>query len=226
MLRHIIVERLAGNALHDVTGKRRSVIGIGRRFARREKHRPDMPFEKDFEALKRFGIGDDRVLQPFFKTGPVRHQLIERDGFAEGFGNPEIKVAIDVGVEVQLALFHQLHHRRPCDELGHRTRAHQRASRVHRHFARDIGIAIALGKQDLAVLHHRYDRARDIALFKRNGKHAVEPCFKVAGVEVMGWLRDIDRAPGVGLRYRGRGQDFRGLGDGRCPDHHVSGDAQ
>ena len=43
----------------------------------------------------------------------MRQHIFQCNRFAEGFGNFEIEIFINVFVEVEFALFDKLHHRRP-----------------------------------------------------------------------------------------------------------------
>ncbi len=53
------------------------------------------------------------------------------------------------------------------------------ASGIHRRALRDVGEAVALLQQDLAVLDHDDDRAGDVAALERVRHEAVEPGFEV-----------------------------------------------
>ena len=58
-------------------------------------------------------------------------------------GNLEIEIAVDVGVEVELALLDLLHHRGPGEELRDRAGTEQGARGIDRRALRDVGIAEA-----------------------------------------------------------------------------------
>ena len=67
-------------------------------------------------------------------------------------GHGNVEVLLDVAFEIELALLDELHHRRVRHELRDRARAKQRALRIDRPLARDVRVAVALLRNDLAAL--------------------------------------------------------------------------
>ncbi len=130
----------------------------------------------------------------------MRHQIAQRDRLAEGRRNLEIEIGVDVGIEIELALAGELHHRRPGEELGDRAGAEQRALRIDQRAGRGIGDAVALLEQDLAVLHHHDHRARDIALRDPDRDEAIREGLDIASGE----RRAATRRCGVRLRQSRR----------------------
>ena len=68
--------------------------------------------------------------------------------------NGEIEIAVDVGVEVESAALHQLHHGGPGHQLGDGPGAEQRSFRVDWPAGRNIGNTITLGREDAAIGDH------------------------------------------------------------------------
>ena len=141
------------------------------------------------------------------KPAGVLHDVAQRDRLAVAVGHVEIDVFVDVGIQIELALLDELHHRRPRDKFRHRTRAEQREFRIDRFLRGDIGVAEAALGQDLSVLDDGDHGACEIAHAEREWHVAVEPGVDVVFGELLG-LRRIGghgrrRARGLLLR-RGR----------------------
>ena len=80
MLGDVRLERLAGDALDDVAGQRRAVVGVGKPLSRRIdalRHGLDQKITQRLEIL-RTGNVDGRQL--FLEAGRVRHQVCQGDG--------------------------------------------------------------------------------------------------------------------------------------------------
>ena len=159
----IIVERHARGALHDISCKRGPPIRISRCSARIENPVGYPTLEIGTQRQDRIGIKCDQILDRLFETSRVRHKLTHRDWLAVAGRDFEIEIFVDVRVEVDLALLNLLHHGRPGDQFRDRSWTEKRRCRVDRSSFSHIGIAIALGRDDLSVLHHRHHRAREIA---------------------------------------------------------------
>ena len=175
MLLDIVVEVLAGKTLHDIAGQRRAVIRIGGHFPGRKDARWQMRFDVVGEFHLRCRVVGDQILQRFLETGRMGHQVTHGDGLAVIRRNLEIQIGIDVVVEVDLALFDELHHRRPGEQLGDRARPEQGGRRVDRRACGSIGVSVAFLHQHLPVFHHDHDGAGDIAARDRVGHETVQP---------------------------------------------------
>jgi hypothetical protein len=105
------------------------------------------------------------------KASRVRHEVGEGDGLQKRVWDLDISEAsFDVRVQIQRALFYQLHNRGPGKELGNRTSAKKGSLDVHRHVPLSVGQTVALGKEDLAALHDGNRRAGD-AVFVQLSKN-------------------------------------------------------
>ncbi len=131
------------------------------------------------------GIEEDEVLRRLFEAGGVRHDLSQGGRLAVPQGHAEIEVLVDVLVEIELALLHQLHDRRPGEQLRHRARTKQRAFRVDALALLDIGIAEATLGEHSAVSDHDHDGAGDVAGLPRIGHEAIEPDVEICLVQRM-----------------------------------------
>ena len=54
------------------------------------------------------------------ETGRVGEQMFERNRCGESSWDFEIQILIDIGMQIKLALFHQLHHGCPGEEFASR----------------------------------------------------------------------------------------------------------
>ncbi len=146
----------------------------GTQLLQRRLDRPD--------ARRVFG---NQFLDLLLEARRVRHEVTHGDRLAVGARrNLEVEVLVDVGVEVDLALFDQLHDRGPGEQLRDRARTEQRLVRVDGQLLLDVRVAEALLQQDLAVLDDHDDAAGDVAARERVGQEAVEPGFEVLAREL------------------------------------------
>src|SRR5437899_13058769 len=113
------------------------------------------------------------MLDGFFQSRTVSHDVAEGCGLAESGGNFEINIGVNVPVEIQFALFDELHHAGPGKELGDRTRAEESVFRRNWNFLFVIRIAIALGKKRFAVLYDSDDRTGNVRVFELERHQAV-----------------------------------------------------
>ena len=125
-------------------------------------------------------IPDGTVLE----TGAVGHQVANRDRLTGvGVRHRELgEVGVDVGVQGNLALFHQLHQRRPGEQLADGAWAEQRGVRVHRAPVFAVGVAVTLRQQNRAILDD-HDHAADRLLRAHLRRHhAVDEGLQFCGV--------------------------------------------
>jgi hypothetical protein len=69
-----------------------------------------------------------KLLDGFFESRRVRHQVFHGDGLVERRRNLEVEIVVHAAVEVDLALLGELHHGRPGEGLGNRPRPEQRVA--------------------------------------------------------------------------------------------------
>src|ERR1019366_5427101 len=104
---HVLFERLTADALNDVTGEADSVVGVSRDLAGRKDSVGLVVDEVIAERNSLLRIGEDDVVDDLLKAAGVRHEVTQGDGPIEGGADLEVEVAIDVGVEIELALLLQ-----------------------------------------------------------------------------------------------------------------------
>ena len=127
------------------------------------------------------------------ETCGVGEQVAQCDWFTVVFLDRDIGVGGDVGVEVEFALFDELHSRDGGGDLRDRSPAEHSGFRVHRHLSAGIGadggVAIASAGEDLAVLDHHNHGTGKVAIVEGIGELPVEPGIDVGLGELMcpGW---------------------------------------
>ena len=107
-------------------------------------------------------------------------------------GNLEIEIVVHIAIEIDLAGLHELHDGRPGEHLRDRTGTEHGLVGNDGAALGDVGITVALRKQDLPVLDDHEDGARDIS-----PRHGVRK-------QSVGERLDIVRREVVGLRRHGR----------------------
>ena len=100
MFVHIIVERLAGNALDRIRGKGRGVVRVGWNCTRRENLLRQMRRQILGHRRQQFLIADKKVLDGFFETRAMGHDVAEGRGFAEGRRNLEVQILVYVHIQI------------------------------------------------------------------------------------------------------------------------------
>ena len=101
-------------------------------------------FQPRLQRWQIFRIGNNQRANRFIEAGGVGHEIAQGDGFAVARRNLEIQIAVDVCVEVELALLDQLHHRRPGEQLGNGSGPEKSALGIDRFAGRDVGVTITL----------------------------------------------------------------------------------
>jgi hypothetical protein len=103
-------EFFAAHTLNDVSSQRESIIGIGRDFARRKNTGWHLVHEVGAQRFQVTLVGHEQILQCVLESGRVGEQLSQRDRLRICFRNCQIEVTANVAVEIEFALFDQLHH--------------------------------------------------------------------------------------------------------------------
>ena len=162
MLGHIVGEWFTCDPLDDVAGQPDAIVRIGRNIAGRKQPTWQRVSQPASEWLRR-PVGRKNILGMLLEPRPMGHEAAKRDRHAAiRRRDVEIQIVVHIAIEIELALLDELHHRDPGKELRDRAGAYQRLIRGHRAPALDVGVAIAAGKQDAAILDHDRDRARDL----------------------------------------------------------------
>ncbi len=203
----VVVERLAADAFDDVAGQRRRII----RIALRGAGIVDVRRHVAFQYLAQVGRGrtvGDQVARRFFQARGVRHRVAQRQRLAVARRDLEVDVAIQVGVQVQLALFDQLHHGRPRKQFRDGARPEQRARRIDGNILVPVGVAITLLHQRLAILDQHHDGAGHARGAQCAGHHTVQPDFGIGRGQRGSALGRGRQHGGSAQRQRGARQQF------------------
>ena len=158
--------RLAADSLDNITGERGTVVGVRRNRPGGKQQGTRMLFQIDFLRLQPLGIQGKDVLETLLKAAAVIHQIQQRDGLAAGRGDFEIQVVIDIAIQIELALLHQLHDRGPRKQLGRGADPGQDLLGVHGNLAGHIGVAVAGLEKDFAVFDDDDHGPGDIAVLE------------------------------------------------------------
>ena len=171
-------------------------------------------------------VVDQQVEQRFFEAGRVRHQVPQLDRLPAVAFDPEVEVLVDVVIEIELAGFDLLHHRRPGEQLRDRSGPEQRLLGGNGNALFDVGESVGAREQQRVVLDDRDRRAGDVADRHGGGQHAVEECRGIFGRERHAALagcgrvgeRDCD-----GCGQRGKDDRQQAWCSCRIPCHRLFG---
>ena len=162
-LRQKLLIRHSGNLLHDERGQRGAVVGIGRHLPRWKHTLRQVAFEQLAERLDTARLPGEQADHALLESSGVGHQVFQRDRLTESGRNLKtLQVAVDVRVQIQPPLFHQLHDRGPDEQLRVGSDPKQRALRIHRLASGEIRIAIALVQDDPPVPDHDHHGAGEV----------------------------------------------------------------
>src|SRR5947208_1841933 len=118
----------------------------------------------------------------------MRQQILQRDRLAKSVGDFEVKVIVNVAIQIQLALLVQLHRGGPGKELRYRTWPKQCLFRRDGCLLRHVGETIAFRKQDPSILHDRDGSAGDVFSLKLQRQDAVKESGEIGGSQLgRGW---------------------------------------
>jgi hypothetical protein len=110
------------------------------------------------------------------------HQVAQGDRLGKCRRNLKVEVGVNADIQVQVALLDLLHHRRPGKELADRTDAEEGPFRIDGDALLDIGVAVALGEKELAILDHRNHSAGQVILLHLRGQVTVQEDFQFSGI--------------------------------------------
>jgi hypothetical protein len=110
MILDVTLEFFAAHALDDVAGQRESVIGIRRNLTWRENATWHFIHEIRAQRFKVALSRNEKIFQCFLKSARVSKQLPKCNRFRISSWDWKIEVIADVAIQVELALFDQLHH--------------------------------------------------------------------------------------------------------------------
>ncbi len=200
---HVVREREPRSPLHQMSDESDAVVRVADHPPERHHARRHPLREVVAEGWKRAAECAARAQEAVVESRGVREQVMQRHGAAEAVLDPEaVEVLVHVGVQVELAGGDELHRRRGGEELRDRRHAHQRPLGIHAPAARDVGQAVALLEQELAVAHHREHGARRMLRGQQARQQPVEERLHLARI-----ARPGGRLPGGGQREQPRAEE-------------------
>ena len=138
-----------------------------------------MVLEELFEGVHVLRIGNKEVAAQFFKSGGVSHDVLQSDGFSVSGRYFEVEIFVYVLVEIELALFGELHDGCPREEFRDRTGTEESSVRRNGSAFLHVGESVALRKNNFAVLDDSDGCARDVFAVQLRRHHAVKKRFQV-----------------------------------------------
>ena len=120
------------------------------------------------------------------KSGRMGHQMTQRDRLRESGRDFEIQIRVDIAVQIQLVLFHQLHYRRPGKQLGNGAGTEQGAVTGNRGFLFHVAVAVATRKKHSSVFHNQNHRPCYVLSFQLHRHKTIQKRFNVSGSHFMG----------------------------------------
>ena len=157
------------------------------------------------------GFVGAEVVQLFLEACGVRGEIAEGDGRIADAAwtgvDLEVEILLDVGVEIELALLDELHHRDVGEELGDRAGTEGGDDRIDGCLLLEVGVTVASQDKRLAVLVDGDGRAGDVIALQLKREEAVEKGGDILrgelwrGLRVRWWEGDWLRCAG-GLRAR------------------------
>ncbi len=119
------------------------------------------------------------MLERRFESRRVRHDVSHRDRLTVKGRNGEIEIAVDVDIQVDLALFHELHDCRPGEQLRDRPWPKHGRRRIYRLTRSYVCIPVAPLSQNLSILDDHDHGTGNIGLCQHIGQVAIEPCVDI-----------------------------------------------
>ena len=123
-------------------------------------------------------------------------------GCGIGIWDAKVEIGVDIRVQVQLSLLDELHHRRPGEQLADGANSKDRLFGVDRDALLEVGVAVAFGKEQLAVFDDGYGCTGDVILFHLLCKQLIQegpPARRDRSDLVLGMAQWVPFLPGVTL---------------------------
>jgi hypothetical protein len=202
----VAVKGDAGDLLHNQRRQGIAVVAIDKDLARGMGPRRHVGRQERAERLDAPGVGVagvGRVLE----TGRVGQEVGQGDGFRIGLVKGKGRqVAVDVRIEIELALLDKLHHGGRHKDFGDGADTHDRRSGIDGGLGFEVGDAIPLGVDHLAALDKDKGETRNVQRLELPGEEPVGKGLQVGRVDDNG----LGRAGGGGAgRQEQRGQQHQ-----------------
>src|SRR5580700_3340447 len=113
----VVVKRLAGNTLQNVTRQGGRIVRVCRRREGWEDALRQMCLHVVPKRRQMSGIGNKKFLRGFFESGSMGHDVAQSDRLREGGRNLEIEIIVDIAIQIELALLDLLQDRGPIEQF-------------------------------------------------------------------------------------------------------------
>ena len=128
--------------------------------------------------------------EPLVEAGGVRQQVMQRDWSVPRRQLEPCQVSVHVAVEIEAALFHQLHHGGRGYHLRHRRDAEHGALRINRAPGLELCRAVATRAHQFPVCHHRNTSPGIADAPSRRAKGVGKP-HHGSGIHSRRWFRCV-----------------------------------
>ena len=115
-----LLPRHAAHALHDVSGERGTVVGVGHIFTGCSHPAWYVRWQIFGQRHDVFDALANTTRTAFFKARCMGHEMRQRNGRGKRLRYREIEVGVHVGIEIEFAALDELHHGGPYERLGDR----------------------------------------------------------------------------------------------------------
>src|SRR5579884_410186 len=165
MLLDILIEGHARHLFHDVASQSCPVVGISSDHPRGIHTRGHVGSQPASQRLESLRTGYENACSAVFEACCMGQQIGECNWLREGSRNFErLEVCVHIGVQIHLALFGELHHCGPGEQLAYRADTKEGRSRADRLPLLNIGLAISTGKEKMTVLDYWYRCSWDMVV--------------------------------------------------------------
>ena len=132
VLTHVVGKRTPRHFLDEQPGERNAMVRVAEDAARRDEGRRHRAGEVEAEWILLGRRSRRHAGEPLVEAGGVRQQVMQRDWSVPRRQLEPRQVSVHVAVEIEAALFHQLHHGGRGHHLRHRRDAEHGALRINR----------------------------------------------------------------------------------------------
>jgi len=155
VLAHVVGKRAPRHLLDEQSCERKAVVRVAEDAARRDEGRRHRTGEVEAERILLGRRSRGHPGNPIVEAGGVRQQVMQRDRTVRRRQMEPGQVVVDVAVEIEAALFDQLHHRGGGYQLRHRRDTEDGALWINRTPRIQPRPTVAMRGHQLSAGHHR-----------------------------------------------------------------------
>src|SRR6266853_4431531 len=195
--------------LNDATRKVCSIVRIGWNSSRGKDLIRLVSGHKRAQWNQLARLVDDQVFEDLLKPRGVSHKIPQGHRSTKRVWNLEIKVIVDIAIQVYFSSLHQLHDCGPSECFGNRSGADQSHSRGYGNFPLHVREPVAFGKKNVAVLHDYDYGSGNVFAQELQGNQTIEKGFDVARGHFVTCFGRCARGGDWGLGRLGRFRNLR-----------------